>query len=98
MSLGASAALVLAAVWVQFDTIAAFFAPPAVDRRELAEVWSQTRETVRDIVQSEPYEFPATTETDLSADESFPSWIGAAVFNPSAADTDLDGHSTHDES
>ena len=98
MSLGASAALVLAVVWSQLDTITAIFAPPPFDRRELAEVWSQTRETVREIVQSEPYEFPATMEAELSSEESLPSWISAAVFNQSATDSDLDRPSTHDES
>jgi anti-sigma factor RsiW len=95
MSVGASAALILAAVWIQFDSIAALFSAPPVDRRELAEVWSQTRDTVPDLVQSEPYEFPA--EPELSPDETLPSWISAAVFNQ-PADTDLDGPSAHDES
>ena len=97
MSVGASAALVLVAAWLQFDAITRLFSPPPVDRRELAEVWSRTRETVRDIVQSEPYEFSAPVESDLSSDEAFPSWISAAVFvQPS--DAELDGPSTHDES
>jgi anti-sigma factor RsiW len=98
MSLGASAALVIVAVWVQFDSITALFVPAPVDRRELAEVWSQTRETVRDIVQSEPYEYPTPMEADPSSDESLPSWISAAVFNQSAIDSDLERSSTHDES
>ena len=97
MSVGASAALVLVAAWLQFDAIARLFSPPPVDRQELAEVWSRTRETVRDIVQSEPYEFSAPVESDLSSDDAFPSWISAAVFiQPS--DADPDGSSTHDES
>ena len=99
MSVGASAALVLVAVALNWQAIAGRFASPPVDRSELAEVWSQTRDDVRLIVQAEPVELPIVTETDFSSEELLPSWISAAVFNPPAgADSDLDGPSTHDES
>ncbi len=99
MGIGASAALVLAAVALNWDAISARFAPPSVDRGELAAVWSQTRDEIRQIVQAEPVEFPPVMETEFVSDESLPSWITAAVFSePAGAESDLDGPSTHDES
>jgi hypothetical protein len=98
LSIGASAALVLAAAGMQLDTIKTWFTPPPVNRTDLAEVWSQTRESVRDIVQGEPIEAPPLTESDFSSEVSLPSWITAAVFSQ-APDADPDGESpsTHDE-
>jgi anti-sigma factor RsiW len=98
MSVGASAALVLVAAALQWQTISRSFAPPPPGRDRLAEVWSQTRDEVRQIVQTEPMELPQVTEIDFSADESLPSWITAAVFNESGVDSELDRRSTHDES
>ncbi len=99
MSAGASAALVLVVAWIQWDAIAGWFAPPPADRQALAEVWSQTREAVREIVYTEPYEFSPPAKTELASEESLPSWIAAAVFNQAATDeADHDGPATHDES
>ena len=99
MSVGASAALVLVAVALNWKSLEERLAPPAINRSELAEVWSQTRDEVRQIVQIEPFELPPVIESDdFASDDSLPSWITAAVFNEAGADSDLDGPSTHDES
>ena len=98
MSVGASAALVLVAVALNWRTIAGRFDSTPVDYGQLAEVWSQTRDEVRQIVQNEPFDLPPVIESDeFSSDDSLPSWITAAVFNEPAG-ADLDGPSTHDES
>lgn len=99
MSVGASAALVLVAAALGWQSISGWFAPPPADRGRLAEVWSQTRDEVRQIVHTEPLELPPVMETDFPSDETLPSWITAAVFNQAAsAEPELDGPSTHDES
>lgn len=99
MSMGATAALVLVAAWIQWAATKDLRAPPDGDRQKLAEVWSQTRETVRRIVQVETYDAPVTTESDDPQDAGLPSWLTAAVMNPGAGgEPDDDGPSTHDES
>jgi hypothetical protein len=97
MSVGASAALVLVAAALSWQTISGWFASPPADRGQLAEVWSQTRDEVRQIVQAEPVDLPQVNEIEFTSEDSLPSWITAAVFNE-PADSDLDGPSTHDES
>lgn len=98
MSVGASAALVLVAAALGWQSISGWFAPPPADRGRLAEVWSQTRDEVRQIVYTEPLDLPPVMEADFSSEESLPSWITAAVFNQAASAPELDGPSTHDES
>ena len=98
MSIGASAALVLVTAWFQSDNIQAWFRSPPSSRQDLAEVWSRTRESVRDIVQAEVVEAQPLPETHDSGDLSLPSWITAAVSNQLAEDDpDADGSTTHDE-
>lgn len=98
MSIGASAALVLVTAWIQADNIQAWFRSPPSSRQDLAEVWSRTREGVRDIVQAEVVESQPLPETQDSGDLSLPSWITAAVSNQLAeGDPDADGSTTHDE-
>ena len=97
MAAGATAALVLVAIALNWQAIPNPFGPVPIDRRQLAEVWSQTRDEVRQIVHSEPIELPPLMDTDHSAEDTLPSWMTAAVFNQ-AADPELDRPSTHDES
>jgi anti-sigma-K factor RskA len=96
MSFGAVAALALAAAWLQFDRLTNGPAAPPSLPEGLAAAWSQTRDSVRDIVRVEPVADDGA-ESDLSmheplANDRLPSWIKEAVFHrPDGLDWDGDG-------
>jgi ferric-dicitrate binding protein FerR (iron transport regulator) len=100
MSVGAAAALVLVLAWLKFDSLTSWFAAPKPDHRELAEVWSQTRQTVQDIVVSpgERNETESELDLDQPAVSPLPSWIAAAVLGQDGhGETDADGDGIPDE-
>ena len=99
MSLGASAALVLLLAWIQFQPAPDRDEQPAPQDQALADVWSQTRESIRDIVQvDEPGTFDVEDEVEQVAASPLPSWMAAAVFGDEDGEGDMDGDGIPEES